>query len=282
MTASLPGEHLGTALGRGALGDDDHRERTPAPLAGAELGHQRLEPERDFRDEDDVAATREPSVERDPPGFAAHHLEQHDAVMAFGGAVQAVERPACRLQGSGEPERVLGPEKVVVDRLGHTDDRDPELPPEPFGDRQRAVAADHDQAVEPQLVEVLLGRGGGVHQLLDPVRAAKGVAERVPAVARAQDRAAPHQQARDVCERHLADLHLDESDEPVEDPRHAHPVCHLARPHDRADYGVQAGRIATPGKNSDASHCAHHPSSRPRCTSSMPASRANSLMRSSR
>jgi hypothetical protein len=74
-------------------------------------------------DEDDVGAARDPAHDGDPAGVAAHHLDDHDAVVRLGGRVQAVDRLRGDEDRGVEAERVIGRGKVVVDRLRHADDR---------------------------------------------------------------------------------------------------------------------------------------------------------------
>ena len=74
--------------------------------------------------------------------------------MRFGGRVQPIDRVGRERDRGVEPEAVGGADDVVVDRLRHADDRDAQLA-ELVGDRQRAVAADDDQRVEPQPAEDL-------------------------------------------------------------------------------------------------------------------------------
>ena len=113
-----------------------------------------VEVERDLRDQDDVGAAGDARVERDPAGVAAHHLDDHDPVVRFGGGVQAIDRVGGEAHRGVEAERVRRLDDVVVDGLGHADERHAALV-ELVRDGQRAVAADDDQRVELQLVEHL-------------------------------------------------------------------------------------------------------------------------------
>ena len=58
-----------------------------------------------------------PGVRRDPARVAAHHLDDHHAVVALGGRVQAVDRVGRDLHRGVEAEREVGAGEVVVDRL---------------------------------------------------------------------------------------------------------------------------------------------------------------------
>ena len=270
------------ALRRGALGDHDEGEQAAAPLAGAELGEHRLHAKRNLGDQDHVGAAGDPGRERDPPGVPAHHLEQHDAVVAFRRGVQAVERPGRRLECGGESERDLGRRDVVVDRLRDAYHRQPMLPEEPLGDRQRAVAADHDDGVEPQTLDVGLDGVRGVDDLLLAVRPPIHVSERVAAVGGTEDRPAARQDPLDVVALELPRLHLDQPREAVEDADRRGPIVDPARLDGGANDRVQSRGVAAPGEDADPSNRTHDLSSMPRWTSSIPACSANSTMRASR
>ena len=92
----------------------------------------------------------------DPPGVPAHDLDQHDPIVALGRGVQAVDRIRCDLHRRGETEREVGSLDVVVDRLRNAENREPVFTVQTACDRQAAVAADHDQPVEPEVTYGLL------------------------------------------------------------------------------------------------------------------------------
>ena len=64
-----------------------------------------------------------PLMHGDPAGVAAHHLDDHHAVVRLGGRVQAVDRLGADRDGRVEAEGVVGAGEVVVDRLRDADDR---------------------------------------------------------------------------------------------------------------------------------------------------------------
>ena len=131
--------------------------------------------------EDHVGAAGEPGVEGDPAGVAAHHLDDHHAVVRLGRRVQAVDRVGGDLHRGVEAERHVGPAEVVVDRLRHADHRQAVLAVEPRRGAERVLAADRDQPVEVERLHVLAHALGAVVVL-----------ERVGS-RRAQDRAAARQ-----------------------------------------------------------------------------------------
>ena len=75
----------------------------------------------DFRYQDDVGAPGNAAVEGDPAGMTTHDLEDHDAFMAVGGGVQAVESVHHRGDGGVESEGHGGRLEIVVNGLGHAD-----------------------------------------------------------------------------------------------------------------------------------------------------------------
>ena len=95
-----------------------HRSRSRSRSATS------VDVERNLRDQDRVGAAGHAGVQRDPPGVAAHHLDDHDALVRFGRRVQAIDRVGREVDGGVEPEAVRGADDVVVDRLRDADDRD--------------------------------------------------------------------------------------------------------------------------------------------------------------
>ena len=95
-------------------------------------------------------------VSGDPARMTTHHLDHHHPVVALGRGVQAVDGVGGDLHRGVEAERGVGADDVVVDGLGHADDRQAEvLAAESTRNRQRTVAADDDQRVEPHVGERL-------------------------------------------------------------------------------------------------------------------------------
>ena len=95
--------------------------------------------------EDDVGAAGHARVGGDPAGMAAHDLHDHDAVVGLRRGVQPVDRVGGDLHRGVEAEGVVGAGKVVVDRLGHADDRHAVSPtagpPRPACPRRRSGRA---------------------------------------------------------------------------------------------------------------------------------------------
>ena len=82
-------------------------------------------------------------------GVAAHHLDDHDAIVGFRRRVQAVDRIGGDLHGGLETERHLGTREIVVDGLRDTDHRHP-FRGQLVRDPERVLAADRDECVDPE------------------------------------------------------------------------------------------------------------------------------------
>ena len=176
-----------------------------------------------------------PAHDRDPARVPAHHLDDHDAVVRLGGRVQPVDRLGGDGQRRVEAERVVGRREVVVDRLGHADDRERVLLEEPRGDAERVLAADGDERVEPLRCEVL-------EHALDAVLELVRVRPR-----RAEDRAAARQDPRDRAVVERLELALDEPAPALADADHLVAAVERA-PRHRADDRVQTRAVASAGE----------------------------------
>ena len=247
----------------GAFGADHDREVGAAVLAGQDLGGDRLDGEGDLREEDDVGPAAQARVEGDPAGVAAHHLQHHHPVVAGRGGVQPVKGLGGHGQGGVEAEGAVAAPEVVVDRLGHPDRPDP-VAGQLAGDPLAALAADHDQGVDPEP----LGVGG---QLLVGGRVADPLAvdlhgREVPLVGGAEDGPAPVQQPAD--RRAVEGPGAGAADQPLVallDAEHGPAVVDLGRPDHRADDRVQPWCVATAGEHPDASDWRRHVGCTPSC-----------------
>ena len=136
-----------------ALADDDDREVLAALVPLLEQPARLLDGDRLLGDQDHVGAAGDAGVDRDPARVAAHHLDDHHAVVRLRRRVQAVDRLRRDRDGGVEAERVVGRVQVVVDRLRHADDREVVLRVQPRRDAERVLAADRDERVEPLALE---------------------------------------------------------------------------------------------------------------------------------
>ena len=134
--------------------DNDNAELGAPAIAREQTFRNDLDVERNLGDENRIGAARDAGMERDPSRVAPHHLDDHDAMVRLSGRVQAIDRVGRECHGGVEAEAGGRADDIVVDRLGHADHGDAALT-ELLRDRQRAVAADDDDRVEPHLVEHL-------------------------------------------------------------------------------------------------------------------------------
>ena len=61
----------------------------------------------EFRDHDNISATGQTRLSRNPPRILAHDLNDHDAVMTFGRGVQPVNELGRHLDSRVKTTRVL-------------------------------------------------------------------------------------------------------------------------------------------------------------------------------
>ncbi len=160
-----------------ALRDDDDREVLAARVPALDQVAALLDRDRQLGDQDRVGAAGDARVHGDPARVPSHDLDDHHAVVALGGRVQAVDRLGHDRDGGVEAERVVGRREVVVDRLRHADDRRALLGVQPGRDAERVLAADRDQPVEP--LEVV---ADAIEPAVDLVRVrARGAQDRAAA-----------------------------------------------------------------------------------------------------
>src|SRR4051794_32326562 len=137
-------DELAAALA-GAFGHDDDREIFSLLCALGNLVANALVAERDFWNKDHIGAASHAGKQCNPTGVAAHHFQDHYALMAFGSGVETIDRVGRASDGRIEAE---GPEsafQVVIDCFRYADYRDAVLV-KLLRDAQRAVAADGDKS----------------------------------------------------------------------------------------------------------------------------------------
>ena len=136
-------------------------EMTALGFAPPDLVADLVDIERDLGNQNDVCRAGDPRVERNEPRIAAHDFDHHHALVALRRRVHLVDRVGRGSDGGIESERRHGSAHVVVDRLGHADNREA-LFEQAQDDAERALAADRNQGVETIRAE-------GVEQLLRAV-----------------------------------------------------------------------------------------------------------------
>ena len=111
---------------------------------------------------------------------------------------------------------------------------------EPVGRRERALAADRDDAVDAVAVQRLRDVLGAAARTLVGVRAAG-----------AEDRAADLRQALHLVPREREEVAVDDAAPAVADADELEVVGRRALEHDAADDRVQAGAVAAAGEDAD-------------------------------
>ena len=198
-----------------------------------------VEVDRLLGDEDDVGAARDAAHHGDPAGVAAHHLDDHDAVVRLRRRVQAVDRLGRDRHRGVEPERVVGAGEVVVDRLRHADDRHAVLGEEP-GARRRACPRRRSRRARRAR-----GRGCSASTFSTPPSSLYGFVRR-----RADDRPAAGQDPRDLLRPEVAEAARRRAPASPRGRRRSPSPAH-PRPDDRADDRVQAGAVAAAREHAD-------------------------------
>ena len=203
-----------------------------------------------LRDECHMRPGCQPRVQRDPAGVAAHHLDQHHPLVGFRGAVQAVDGLGGDLQCGVVAECHIGAVDIVIDGLGHPDNRHTLLV-EPVRGRQGSLATDRDQHVDPVVLQGLLDIGQTGAQFL---RVGPGGSEHGAALGQ--------QPLVAVVVVELDAPVLQQPPPAVEETDHRGVVAGITGPDDGADDGIEAGAIAAAGENSDT-HGVHLTASAP-------------------
>ena len=180
-----------------------------------------------------------PGRRGDPARVPAHDLDDHHAVVALRGGVDAVDGLGRDGHRGVEPDRLVRAPDVVVDRLGDGHDPDARL-----GDLargvQRAVAADADERLDALRLQ---RRQDGVEAAVVGVRVVAGGAE---------ERAADGQLVADVLAGERQAEPVDDAPPPVAEADDRVPVLALAALDDGADRGVQAGDVAATREQTDS------------------------------
>ena len=148
-------------LARGALGDDDDRERRARSRGGAG-GASHTSSMSNGRSGIRItsAPPAMPGVDGEPAGVAAHDLDDDHAVVGLGRGVQPVDRVRRDLHRGLEAEREVRGARSLSIVFGTPTTGMPSSCSLP-GDAERVLAADRDQGVEAL----------GLHRRLDLVQA---------------------------------------------------------------------------------------------------------------
>ena len=255
--------HLTVAVHRlGAFGHHDDGVGVAFDVARHHLGRHLVDVERDLGQQHRVRVAGDAGVQRDPAGVAAHHLHHHHALVALGGAVQAVQAFGGEGHGGVEAEGGEGLVEVVVDGLGHTHHAQAFLV-QRVGDGERAVAADGHQRIEFLHREVLQDFVRAVHIPGAAIGHLHREVQWVAPVGGAQDGAAQVRYAAHPvfgeAEHPALGVAFGKQDavETVADAV-ALPAAVDGGHHHGADHRVEAGRVAATGADGDAADGVGH------------------------
>jgi hypothetical protein len=87
--------------------------------------------------------------------MTAHHFDHHDSIVTLSCCVETVDRVGRYLHGRVEAKCHVRTNDIVIDRLRHANDWDVVLAVKTIGDRQAAVAPDHDEPIEAKVTHGL-------------------------------------------------------------------------------------------------------------------------------
>ncbi len=263
LLATPPGPTGGMGLPRGigsghfdAFGNDDKAEALAAKFTGTHRVANGFEFEGQFGDQDDVRASTNAGMKRNPAGVATHDLNEHDAMMTFRGGVKAVDGLSGDDQCGVEAKSDFGGVEMVVDGFGNADDVDA-LVEEIARNVLRAVATGDNHGVDTETPGILHAQGGViVNNFLAVLHGLVG--ERITAIGGTENWAATRQNAADGFFREfLRALGPDESIKAVADADDAHAVFVDGRPNNGANNGVESGSITAAVDEADCAHSFH-------------------------
>ena len=227
--------------GIGALRHDDDREVAPARVAPPDQAAHLVDVERPLGDQDHVRASGEPRVQRDPARMAAHHLDDHHPVVGLSAVVWSRSIASVAICTAVSKPKVMSvPPRSLSIVFGTPSTRQAVLVVQARRRAQRVLAADRDQPVEVERVEVLA-------DALDARRLLERVRPR--ACAGSCRRAAG---SRGRLDRQLVVGVLERPAPAVAEADDRVPVAVDPLAHDRPDHGVEPRAVASAGENPDA------------------------------
>ena len=97
-----------------------------------------------------------------PTSVSTHHLDHHDAIMAFGGGVQAVNCIGGNLHSGLEAKCGISANNIVINGFRYPNSWQTELFVQPRSHGKRAIAANDHQGIKFQVAESLLYIGNAV------------------------------------------------------------------------------------------------------------------------
>ena len=189
----------------GALCDHDDGEARTRLHTAVDRGDHAIHLVGDLGDQAHIRTAGDGGIQGNPTDLVPHDLDHKDAAVAARGGVDVVDALGRDLDRTREAEGDVGPPCVIVDGLRQRDHVQALLR-QAVGGLGGAVSAQHEQAVEAEFAIGPLHSGDLVHAVgLGNIEALEGCA------ARAQDRAAAHEDAAEVGRGHLAESFVDEA-----------------------------------------------------------------------
>src|SRR5207244_6243542 len=127
-----------------AFGDNNDCELFPEVFPFLYFCADALVTKRNLRNQNHIGTAGDSGVKGDPTGVTPHDFKDHDAIVAFSGSVQPIERIGRARHSRIKSEREKRSFQIVVDRLWHPYDGDHVLD-QLLCDAQGAVSADGDE-----------------------------------------------------------------------------------------------------------------------------------------
>src|SRR4029077_14549604 len=148
--------HLFAVFRSRTFRSDNHSPEVTGHFARIDYVRDLFVIERDFGNQNDIGATGDTALQRDPTCVPSHHFDHNDAPMARRRSVTAVQRVHYYVDSRIETERGRRRFEIVVDRLRYADAADAGLL-QLLRSHQRAVAANNDQRSHAKVLQNLPG-----------------------------------------------------------------------------------------------------------------------------
>ena len=139
-----------------AFRSDNHSSEVTGRFTRIDHARDLVVIERDFGNQNDIGATGDAALQRDPPRVASHYFDDNDPPMAGRRSVQSIQRIHHDINGRIETERNRRRFEIVVDRLRYADAVDASLL-QLLRSHQRSVAANDDQRLHAEVLQDLPG-----------------------------------------------------------------------------------------------------------------------------
>src|SRR5438034_7093300 len=143
---------LATQLNRPFSNNDDTKIRSGF-VPSANLLRHRLDCEGNFRNQNYIGASGNARMQCDPAGVPAHYFQDHHSLVRFRRGMKSIKSFRGNVQRSDKTESKFRACQIVIDGFWHSANRNsPSV--KLFSDCQRAFAAEHDECINAQTVEI--------------------------------------------------------------------------------------------------------------------------------